>query len=212
MIFHPITKLRDAGIPEILVVTGREHMGDVIGLLGSGRELGVDITYRVQDESGGIAQALGLAEAFAMGGPVCVILGDNVFEDELGPHADSYLKGGGAMVLLKEVEDPQRFGVAELSADGKRVVGIEEKPARPKSRLAVSGIYFYDAEVFEIIRGLRPSGRGELEVTDVNNAYVERGRLRFGVLAGEWTDAGTFRSYFRANRIAEAWSQEGEDT
>ena len=209
MIFHPIAKLREAGTRDILIVTGREHMGDVIELLGSGRELGVDLTYRVQDEAGGIAQALSLARDFSGGGPVCVILGDNVFEDDLAPYAARYGETGkGAMVLLKEVPDPARFGVAELSADRSKVVRIEEKPACPGSRLAVTGIYFYDNTLFGIIDGLSVSRRGELEITDVNNAYIERGELRFGILRGEWTDAGTFPSYARANRLAEGWGTE----
>lgn len=206
MIFHPIGKLRDAGIHDLLVVTGREHMGDVIELLGSGTELGVDITYRVQDDAGGIAQALGLARDFACGGPLCVVLGDNIFEDDLAPHAERFItKGGGAKVLLKEVPDPGRFGVAELSADGASVIGIEEKPAKPKSNLAVTGVYLYDANVFDIVSALIPSGRGELEITDVNNAYIARGELMFGVLEGEWTDAGTHSSYVRANQLARGW-------
>ncbi|MHC4249370.1 MAG: sugar phosphate nucleotidyltransferase [Planctomycetota bacterium] len=206
MIFHPIGKLCEAGIRDLLVVTGRDHMGDVIELLGSGADLGVDITYRVQDEAGGIAQALGLARDFACGGPVCVVLADNIFEDDLTPHMDRFAaKGSGAMVLLKEVPDPGRFGVAELSADGASVVGIDEKPADPKGPLAVTGVYFYDAKVFDIVGTLKPSGRGELEITDVNNAYLERGELMFGVLEGEWTDAGTHSSYVRANRLARGW-------
>jgi glucose-1-phosphate thymidylyltransferase len=204
MIFHPLRKLRGAGITEVLVVTGRDHMGDVIELLGSGSELDLDLTYRVQDEAGGIAQALGLAEGFARGGPVCVILGDNIFTDDLGPFVRRYVEeGSGAMVILKEVPDPERFGVAELSEDGARVVRIEEKPREPKGRLAVTGVYFYDAAVYEMARSLEPSARGELEITDVNNAYIERGEMRFGVLKGEWTDAGTFPSYARAGRLAE---------
>ncbi len=210
MIFHPIGKLRDAGVHDLLVVTGRDHMGDVIELLGSGSELGVDITYRVQDEAGGIAQALGLARDFAAGGPVCVVLGDNVFEDDLAPHAERFAaKGSGAMVLLKQVPDPERFGVAELSSDGESVLGIEEKPPKPKSALAVTGVYFYGADVFTIVSELKPSGRGEIEITDVNNAYIARGMLMFGVLGGEWTDAGTHPSYVRANRLVQEW-QDGE--
>ncbi len=209
MIFHPLGKLEKAGITEVLVVTGREHMGDVIELLGSGRELGVEITYRVQDEAGGIAEALGLAEGFARGGPVCVILGDNVFTDGLKPFADEFMKtGSGATVLLKEVPDPERFGVATLSEDGARVIRITEKPAAPESRLAVTGVYFYDLSVFETIRGLDPSARGELEISDVNNAYIERGELRFSILEGDWTDAGTFPSYARANRLADTEGSE----
>ncbi len=203
MIFHPLRKLEEAGITEVLLVTGREHMGDVMELLGSGRELGLDLTYRVQDEAGGIAEALGLAEGFARGGPVCVILGDNIFTDDLQPFVGKYMESGsGAMVLLKEVPDPERFGVATLSEDGARVVRIAEKPAAPEGHLAVTGIYLYDSSVFETIRGLEPSARGELEITDVNNAYIERGELRFSVMKGEWTDAGTFPSYARANRLA----------
>ena len=204
MIFHPLRKLREAGITEVLVVTGRDHMGDVIELLGSGSELELDLTYRVQDEAGGIAQALGLAEGFARGGPVCVILGDNIFADDLEPFVKKYMEeGSGAMVVLKEVADPERFGVAALSEDGARVVRIEEKPREPRGRLAVTGVYFYDAAVYEMARGLKPSARGELEITDVNNAYIERGEMRFGVLKGEWTDAGTFPSYARAGRLVE---------
>jgi len=212
MIFHPIGKLRDAGVRDMLVVTGRDHMGDVMELLGSGSDLGVDITYRVQDEAGGIAQALGLARDFAGGGPVCVVLGDNVFEDDLAPHAERFAAAGsGAMVLLKKVPDPGRFGVAEVSPDGAAVLGIEEKPTEPKSDLAVTGLYFYDERVFEIVSALEPSGRGELEITDVNNAYLERGELMFGVLDGEWSDAGTHSSYVRANRLVSEWNaREGE--
>ncbi len=209
MIFPPIGKLRDAGVRDMLVVTGRDHMGDVIELLGSGSELGVDITYRVQDEAGGIAQALGLARDFACEGPVCVILGDNIFEDDLAPHAERFAaKGSGAMVLLTKVPDPGRFGVAEISSDGKAVVGIEEKPAEPKSSLAVTGVYFYDAKVFDIVSALEPSGRGELEITAVTNAYLKRGELMFDVIEGEWTDAGTHSSYVRANRLVQGWNAE----
>jgi len=207
MIFHPLMKLREAGITEVLVVTGREHMGDVLELLGSGRELGLDLTYRVQDEPGGIAQALGLAEGFARGEPVCVILGDNIFEDALGPYVELY-PGTGAMVLLAEVADPERFGVAELSADGTRIVAIEEKPRAPKSRLAVTGVYFYDSRVFGIVKTLKPSARGELEITDVNNAYIRSGAMRFAIMRGAWTDAGTFESYARAARLAGSQGKE----
>lgn len=201
MIFHPLKKLREASIKKILVVTGREHMGDVLELLGSGKEFGVELTYRVQDEPGGIAQALGLAEDFARGEPVCVVLGDNIFSDPLGPFVERF-PGSGAMIVLKRVPDPQRFGVAELSEDGKTILKIEEKPAHPQTDLAVTGIYFYDAEVYDIIKTLRPSARGELEITDVNNAYIRAGRMRFCEMKGWWTDAGTFDSYMRANRLA----------
>jgi len=200
MIYHPICKLVGAGITEILVVTGREHMGDIVGLLGSGTGLSCRFTYKVQDEAGGIAQALGLSRYFVGDDRCCVILGDQVFEDSIAPFAENYRKqAGGAKILLKEVTDAPRFGVAELSADRKTVVGIEEKPDQPKSNLAVTGIYFYDAEVFRIVATLKPSGRGELEITDVNNYYIEKGRMTWDLLEKPWTDAGTFESLLRAN-------------
>jgi glucose-1-phosphate thymidylyltransferase len=200
MIVHPIKKLLGAGIHELCIVTGTEHMGDVVGLLGSGSELGCELTYRVQDRAGGIAEALGLARGFAAGEPICMLLGDNIFQDPLGPFVERYAQqGGGARILLKEVPDPHRFGVAELEGD--RVKGIEEKPLEPKSHLAVTGIYFYDQQVFEIVQKCKPSRRGELEITDVNNAFVARGQLGFDVLAGWWTDAGTFESLQRANEL-----------
>ena len=208
MIYHPLRKLLDAGIREILVVTGTEHMGAVVSLLGSGREFGCDITYRVQDEAGGIAQALALAENFCHGDPMTVILGDNVFEDGIDQGVAAFgEQGGGARIFLKEVATPNRFGVAEL--DGDRVVGIEEKPARPRSAYAVCGIYIFDAAVFDIIRTLRPSGRGELEITDVNNAYIARGELQYEILAGWWTDAGTFDSLRHAQSLVETLPEGG---
>jgi glucose-1-phosphate thymidylyltransferase len=200
MIYYPIEKLTGIGIEEILIVTGVEHMGDVVGLLGSGREFGCRFTYKVQDEAGGIAQALGLAENFANGQPLAVILGDNIFQANLKSYVEQFLRqGAGARLLLKQVSDPHRFGVAEIR-DGK-VLGIEEKPARPKSDYAIIGVYFYDAGVFDIIRTLRPSGRGELEITDVNNAYLCKGQLSYDVIDGWWTDAGTFDSLDRASDL-----------
>jgi glucose-1-phosphate thymidylyltransferase len=200
MIYHPIKKLLRAGVREILIVTGTEHIGDVIGLLGSGREFECDFTYRVQDRAGGIAEALGLARRFVGDDRLAVILGDNIFEDEIGPHLARYAaQERGARLLLKRVEDPGRFGVAEIR-DG-RLVGIEEKPTQPKSDYCVTGIYMYDARVFDVITGLKPSGRGELEISDVNNAYLEMGELEFDVLDGWWTDAGTFESLARANEL-----------
>jgi len=200
MIFYPIFRLKQAGITEILVVTGREHMGDVMELLGSGSEYGVEFTFKVQDAAGGIAEALGLARHFVNGERCVAILGDNIFEDDTNPYVESFAKQEkGAKILLKEVLNPQRFGVAELK-DGK-IVSIEEKPKYPKSNLAVTGIYMYDFEVFEIIKTLKPSARGELEITDVNNAYIERGTLTYDILKGWWTDAGTPESLFRANEI-----------
>ena len=200
MIYYPIEKLTATGIEEIMIVTGVEYMGDVVGLLGSGREFGCRFTYKVQDEAGGIAQALGLAENFANGQPLAVILGDNIFQSSLQTHAQRFLdQGGGARLLLKQVPDPQRFGVAEIR-DGK-VLGIEEKPKQPKSDCAITGIYFYDDEVFNIIRKLKPSGRGELEITDVNNSYIRKGQLAYDTLDGWWTDAGTFESLAKANEL-----------
>ncbi|HVR00919.1 MAG TPA: sugar phosphate nucleotidyltransferase [Polyangia bacterium] len=200
MIFHPVKKLVEAGIGEILIVTGTDHMGDVVGLLGSGKEFGCEFTYRVQDEAGGIAQALGLARRFGRGGRLAVILGDNIFEGSIQPFAEAFRRQrSGAKVLLKEVPDPGRYGVAVTG--GGRVIKIIEKPKQPPSNLAVTGIYFYDEDVFEIVRTLAPSGRGELEITDVNNAYISRGDMTYDVLPGWWTDAGTFESLKHANDL-----------
>jgi glucose-1-phosphate thymidylyltransferase len=200
MIYYPIEKLTAVGVREILIVTGVEHMGDVVGLLGSGREFGCRFTYKVQDEAGGIAQALGLAENFANRQPIAVVLGDNVFQGPLTTYAERFgAQGQGARLLLKQVPDPTRFGVAEIR-DG-MVLGIEEKPKEPKSDYAIIGVYFYDGSVFDIIRTLKPSARGELEITDVNNAYIEKGQLAYDVLEGWWTDAGTFESLTRANEL-----------
>ena len=201
MILHPVYRLRQAGIVDILIVTGVEHMGGMVSMLGSGRDYGVHFTYRVQDEAGGIAQALGLAHDY-IGNDMCaVILGDNIFEDNIKPYVDKFIKGGtGAKILIKEVPDPERFGVAEL--EGERIIGIEEKPQKPKSRFCVTGIYMYDTRVFEIIKILKPSWRGELEITDVNNDYIKRGELTYDILQGWWTDAGTFESLIRANQLA----------
>ncbi|MHC4355181.1 MAG: sugar phosphate nucleotidyltransferase [Planctomycetota bacterium] len=200
MIYYPIERLTATGIEEILIVTGVEHMGDVVSLLGSGKSFGCRFTYKVQDEAGGIAQALALAENFADDHPMAVILGDNIVQSDLKGYADKFIAQKiGARILLKQVPDPHRFGVAELS-DGK-VVGIEEKPNQPKSDYAVTGIYFYDANVFDIIRSLKPSARGELEITHVNQAYIARGQLSYDILDGWWTDAGTFESLNRANEL-----------
>jgi len=201
MIWHPLWKLKQAGIEEILIVTGTEHMGDIVGCMGSGKDFGCRFTYKVQDEAGGIAQALALAENFAGGNPLCVILGDNIFQDDLKADASAFHEQGkGARVILKPVSDPQRFGVAEVQGD--QVIGIEEKPKSPRSDLAVTGIYFYDAQVFNIIRQQKPSGRGEMEITDVNNAYIAKGQLSFGSFKGWWSDAGTFPSLAHANELA----------
>ena len=201
MIFHPVKKLVETGIREILIVTGTDHMGDVVGLLGSGKDFGCELTYRVQDEAGGIAQALGLGRGFGRGGRLAVILGDNIFEASIRPFAEAFARQpSGAKILLKEVHDPGRYGVAVT--EGARVVKIIEKPKDPPSNLAVTGIYFYDETVFDLIASLRPSGRGELEITDVNNAYVARGDLTWDALPGWWTDAGTFESLKVANDLA----------
>lgn len=200
MIMHPIAKLQEAGITDILVVTGTEHMGAIVQLLGSGHDRGLEFTYRVQDQAGGIAQALALGENFAQGEAVCVLLGDNIFEDAIAEDAKAFeAQGKGARVLLKQVHDPQRYGVARL--DGDKVVEILEKPEQPPSDWAVTGIYFFDARVFEIVKTLKPSARGELEITDVNNDYIRRGEMTFGKFQGWWTDAGTFPSYHLANRL-----------
>ena len=200
MIFYPIYRLKEARITEILIVTGREHMGDVIELLGSGKDFGVEFTFKVQDAAGGISQALGLAEHFVNGDGCVVVLGDNIFEDSIGQYIKSFEKQGkGAKILIKEVSDPQRFGVTELK-DGK-IISIEEKPKFPKSNFIVTGIYMYDSEVFDIIKTLKPSSRDELEITDVNNAYIKKGSLTYDILKGWWTDAGTSESLFRANEL-----------
>ena len=200
MVYHPLKKMVGAGIRDILLVSGTEHMGDFVELLGSGREYQCNLTYRVQDEAGGIAQALGLAALFCHGVRSLVILGDNVFHDpltDLVAAADK--KPDHAFVLLKQVPDPQRYGVAELR--GESIVSIEEKPKKPKSDYAVAGIYLYPPDVFNVIKTLKPSGRGELEITDVNRHYLEQGRLNHSLLKGYWTDAGTLESLLVANEL-----------
>ena len=202
MIYYPIEKMTGAGIEDILIVTGVDHMGDVVGLLGSGKDFNCRFTYKVQDQAGGIAQALSLAEDFSNGVPVAVILGDNIFEDSMKPYLEKYLKQkNGSHILLKPVKDPQRFGVAEVKGD--KVLSIVEKPKNPKSDLAVTGIYFYDGEVFDIIRTLKPSGRGELEITDVNNEYIRRGIMSWSRMDGWWSDAGTFESLSHVQKLVE---------
>ncbi|WP_048047356.1 sugar phosphate nucleotidyltransferase, partial [Methanosarcina mazei] len=197
MIYYPIQTLINAGIKEIMIVSGKGHAGHFLELLGSGSELGVRLTYEIQEEAGGIAQALGLAEDFADNSPVTMILGDNIFQDNIIDSVKSFTSG--AKIFLKEVSDAHRFGVAEI--DRNRIISIEEKPKIPKSSLAVTGLYIYDSRVFEIIRNLKPSGRGELEITDVNNAYVRMGEMEYSILEGFWSDAGTFESLFRASEL-----------
>jgi len=201
MVFHAVHKIRETGLTDILIVTGKEHMGDVVNLLGSGSDIGVTFTYKVQDEAGGIAQALSLAEHFVGEDQMIVILGDNVFEDNITKYVNNFeAQKNGAKILIQQVEDPTRFGVPELQGD--QIISIEEKPRHPKSTYAVTGIYMFDHHVFDIIRTLKPSARGELEITDVNNAYIERGELTFDILQGWWTDAGTHSSLARANELA----------
>lgn len=200
MIYYPVQKLVQAGITDILIVTGVEHMGDVVGLLGSGKDFGCHFTYRVQDEAGGIAQALLLGEDFSSGGSVCVILGDNIFQTSLETAVQSHKnQSSGAHLLLKEVDDPQRFGVAEVVDS--RIVSIIEKPDEPKSNYAVTGIYLYDHQVFEFIRKCEPSGRNELEISDVNSLYIDHSQITYSVLDGWWSDAGTFKSLAHANKL-----------
>jgi glucose-1-phosphate thymidylyltransferase len=210
MIHWPLLTLINAGITDIMIVTGGSFAGDFLQLLGNGRDLGLrDLHYTYQEGEGGIADALSLAEDFVDRDRVVVILGDNIFEKSILPHVDAYrAQGTGAKILLREVPDPQRFGVPEL--DGDRVVGIEEKPRQPKSNFAVTGAYMYDEYVWEVIHGLEPSARGELEITDVNNAYVKRGDLTWAQVDGWWSDAGTFESLIQAGQLVrERESSEG---
>jgi glucose-1-phosphate thymidylyltransferase len=204
MIYYPIRTLINAGIDDIMIVTGGNSAGDFLKLLGNGRDFGLKhLNYTYQEGEGGIAAALSLVEHFADDRPVCVVLGDNIIEGNIRKIAEDYRRqDGGAKILLKKVHDPGRFGVPLL--DGERVLQIEEKPERPKSDYAVVGIYFYDSSVFDIIKTLKPSARGELEITDVNNHYINRGEMTWAELEGWWTDAGTFESLLRAsNMVAE---------
>ena len=196
MIYYPLQTLIDLDIKEVMIVSGRGHAGHFLELLGSGAEVGVKLSYAVQEKAGGIAEALGFCEDFAEKDPVCVILGDNIFENP--PQIKSYKKG--AMIFLKEVGDARRFGVATLDKN-KRVVKIVEKPVHPETNYAVIGFYVYDNEAFKIIKTLKPSARGELEITDVNNEYIKRKILQAEVIKGYWTDAGTFETLFRASEL-----------
>lgn len=209
MIYYPIETLVDSGIREILIVTGGNSAGDFLKLLGNGREFGLKhLNYTYQEGEGGIAAALALAEFFADGGPICVILGDNIIECSIAGYVENFRRQkAGARILLKEVEDPQRFGVPEIRGD--RIVRIDEKPEVPASAFAVTGIYMYDAEVFDIVKTLKPSSRGELEITDVNNAYIRKGAMAYDILDGWWTDAGTFESLLRASNLVSGKIQAG---
>ena len=201
MIYYPIQTLINAGIDDIMIVTGGNSAGDFLKLLGNGRDFGLKhLSYAYQEGEGGIADALALVEHFADDQPICVVLGDNIIEGNIQAAAEAYLQQSkGAKILLKKVHDPQRFGVPDL--DGDKVLTIEEKPKEPKSDYAVIGIYFYDATVFDVIKTLVPSGRGELEITDVNNHYIDRGEMTWNELDGWWTDAGTFESLLYASNM-----------
>ncbi|HEV2915767.1 MAG TPA: sugar phosphate nucleotidyltransferase [Pyrinomonadaceae bacterium] len=212
MIYYPIQTLVNAGVTDILIVTGGNSAGDFLKLLGNGRAFGLKhLNYTYQEGEGGIAEALSLAEHFSAGEPLCIVLGDNIIEGNIRRAVRSFRhQGAGAKILLKKVSDPQRFGVPELS--GSRVLRIEEKPQTPKSEYAVIGVYMYDSEVFDIIRTLKPSERGELEITDVNNAYIERGAMTWDELEGWWSDAGTFESLLHAsNLVARTGANKVED-
>lgn len=205
MIFYPIQTLINAGIKEIMIVSGRGHAGHFLELLGSGADLGVKFTYEIQEEAGGIAQALGLAESFADEEDVAVILGDNIFQDNIKQDVSNFK--GGAKIFLKEVPDAHRFGVAELKGD--KVTEIEEKPEEPKSNFAVTGLYIYNNNAFKIIKTLKPSARGELEITDVNNYFVNNGTMEYRILEGFWSDAGTFESLLRASLMVKKYLRNG---
>ncbi len=209
MVFYPIQTLVGAGITDILLVTGGNHAGDFLRLLGNGKDFGLKhLNYTYQEGEGGIADALRLAEHFADGEPICVILGDNILQKPIRAAVEAYAaKGRGAKILLKEVPDPQRFGVPVI--EGGRIARIEEKPREPRSRYAVIGVYMYDARVFDVIRTLQPSGRGELEITDVNNQYLAWGELEFDYLDGWWTDAGAIESLYRATCLVARERAEG---
>lgn len=211
MVFYPIRTLVEAGVQEILIVTGGNNAGDFLRILRNGEEFGLkQLSYRYQEGEGGIAAALSLAENFAAGGPICVILGDNIYENNLKKSAQKFENlGKGARIHLKQVENPQRFGVPVMQ-DG-RIVKIEEKPKKPQTNFAVTGFYMYDASVFEIIKTLKPSGRGELEITDVNNAYIERNEMTWEVIEGWWSDAGTFDSLLRANILVASQHKGNEE-
>jgi glucose-1-phosphate thymidylyltransferase len=201
MIYYPIQTLINAGIDDIMIVTGGNSAGDFLKLLGNGKDFGLKhLNYTYQEGEGGIADALSLVEHFADDDPICVVLGDNIIEKNIRSAADEYRsQGGGAKIILKEVHDPQRFGVPEL--DFSKVVRIDEKPSEPRSNFAVIGVYFYDNSVFDVIKTLVPSDRGELEITDVNNHYIEQGTMSWNELDGWWTDAGTFESLLRASNL-----------
>ena len=197
MIFYPIETLVKAGIRDIIIITGKEHAGSFMNLLGSGKEFNAKFSYALQDEAGGIAQAIGLAEHFVHNEPVAVILGDNIVLDDISEEVKTFKEGG--KIFLKEVKDPERFGVPVFEND--KIIRIEEKPKQPKSKHAVTGVYLYDSTVFDKIKTLKPSQRGELEVTDLNNLYLQEGKLSFSFLKSQWLDAGTPDSLLEASNI-----------
>ncbi|MCZ7355839.1 MAG: sugar phosphate nucleotidyltransferase [Candidatus Methanoperedens sp.] len=200
MIFHPIRQLVSAGILQIMIVTSTDHMGDIVKVLGSGKEFGCEFTFKVQEEAKGIADALSLAENFAGNDKIVVFLGDNVFEYSISPYVRNFEKQEkGARVLLKKVNDPERFGIAAM--DEKHILEIEEKPQSPKTDFAVVGVYMYNPKVFDILKKIKPSDRGEYEITSVNNVYIKDHELKYDIVKGRWVDSGTFESYFEANEL-----------
>lgn len=206
MIYYPLYTLINAGIPEILIVSGPEHSGHILNLLGSGKKFNAKLTYEIQDLPLGIANALSLAEDFADKEPLAVILGDNVFQDSVKKYAEEFDKNPhGAAIFLKKVSDPERFGVPVFKNN--KIIRIEEKPIRPKSSYAITGLYFYDNGVFDIIRKLKPSKRSEYEISDVNNAYLINGKLNYFIMKGFWSDAGTFQSLFKASKLVKEYEE-----
>lgn len=210
MIYYPLQTLMDAGLKDIMIVSGKGHAGGFLELLGDGHAFGVRLSYAVQEKPGGIAQALGLAADFADGEKVVVILGDNILEDSIAKAtADFAAQEKGAKIFLKEVENPKSFGIAEVQGD--KIVSIVEKPQEPKSNLAVIGVYMFDGTVFDVVKTLKPSARGELEVTDLNNFYVQQGTMTFEKLTGAWGDGGeSFDSLMKASQLAQSWRQAGK--
>ena len=200
MMFHPIKQLVSTGLKQILVVTSTEHMGDIVKVLGSGKDFGCEFTFQVQEEPKGIAHALSLAENFASNDKIIVFLGDNIFEYSIKPYVKNFEKQKeGARVLLKKVSDPDRYGLAAM--DERQILEIEEKPSSPKTDYAVVGVYMYNPVVFDILKNIKPSDRGEYEITSVNNEYIKRGELEYDIIKGGWMDTGTFESYLEANKI-----------
>lgn len=200
MIFHPIKQLTSIGLKQILIVTSTDHMGNIVKVLGSGKDFGCEFTFHVQEEPKGIAHALSLAENFAGNDEIVVFLGDNIFEYSINPYVKNFEnQKEGARVLLKKVSDPDRYGIAAM--DEEHILEIEEKPSSPKTDYAVVGVYMYDSEVFDILKNIKPSDRDEYEITSVNNEYIRRGKLEYDIVKGRWMDTGTFESYSEANKI-----------